>query len=654
MPNFLSMVPLLAFLLWTFHLFAAPNISNSEKWKALESESTERANWIQKQNQIIDDFLKKSANAKYISNAFQTHLDKKEILSSTSLPDGSVVEVEKLGLGKDTVISLRKPDQKSEILLKLSSFDPELRYSLGSVRMSPGKSLLIFSFVFGGSTDRNRIRFYDLEKRKLRSEEFEVSSFEMIDDKTIIFATEVITKDKIDSCVQFDFSSQSRLSRKCPDYFVQIRPVVFDISPISIKTGQTQLNIQQSSPQLFNLSMTDLSTQTTQTIFKNKQGYISRGGFLLDSSYYLILETINGQVVEVFDRNNKLMTSIATPAGWSINSLYKKSPSEFLCSFSTYLVDSGQAIYSVDLKKFVSASVWSQETQSALPSTENLSELMSWNGQQFVAENLIAVSEDGTQIPYVVISKNGMNRNGKNPTLFSVYGGMASHDEDYIRRLDVNLIKFISDGGVFVGAGLRGSSKFGQLWYDLGRKLHKKNTFADVAAVAKALFQEKITNPSHLILTGHSNGGLTAAATGLLYPGLFGQVIAVNGIYDLLAKDRLDLNYGGYPNDFGSNDDPQFQEYLATYSPVELAKTGLINNFFILTGATDSRVSPVHAYKFIASLGDAPNPLGKRFYSLTIENTGHLVLQSGNGLGNLKAQVAYWTWIYDTLGLTYK
>ena len=55
---------------------------------------------------------------------------------------------------------------------------------------------------------------------------------------------------------------------------------------------------------------------------------------------------------------------------------------------------------------------------------------------------------------------------------------------------------------IFAVAHVRGGGEMGRLWYEHGKKLEKRNTFTDFAAVARHLIDEDITAPDRLVAAG--------------------------------------------------------------------------------------------------------------------------------------------------------
>lgn len=89
---------------------------------------------------------------------------------------------------------------------------------------------------------------------------------------------------------------------------------------------------------------------------------------------------------------------------------------------------------------------------------------------QFEASNLqvtqkFARSEDGTEIPYFMISKKNLCFDKSNPTLLYGYGGFeVSLGPHYIAATG---LAWLERGGVYVEANIRGGGEFGPAWHEV-------------------------------------------------------------------------------------------------------------------------------------------------------------------------------------------
>ena len=181
-------------------------------------------------------------------------------------------------------------------------------------------------------------------------------------------------------------------------------------------------------------------------------------------------------------------------------------------------------------------------------------------------------------------------------------------------------------------------------------KENKINTYYDLAAATDKVVEDGWTSHDKIISTGTSNGGLTVAATALLFPDKFGLVIPVSGVVDLLAKDRLDGRFDGWSYEYGSSSDDTAIPYLTAESPVENVSHQGNMHFLIFEGVDDTRVNIAHSLKLTAALLDhGGHPDNVQLSSF--KNAGHwLAKMTYQNLIAWRAAVLQWTSVFDQVG----
>ncbi|NNE34239.1 MAG: S9 family peptidase, partial [Rhodothermales bacterium] len=105
-----------------------------------------------------------------------------------------------------------------------------------------------------------------------------------------------------------------------------------------------------------------------------------------------------------------------------------------------------------------------------------------------------AVSKDGTRIPYFLVAPEGFEADSSNSTLITAYGGFAVSRLPYYSGTVGKA--WLSRGGVFVLANIRGGGEFGPKWHQGAVKENHQNNFDDLIAVAEDLIARKITSPT--------------------------------------------------------------------------------------------------------------------------------------------------------------
>ncbi|HWJ24290.1 MAG TPA: prolyl oligopeptidase family serine peptidase [Gemmatimonadaceae bacterium] len=239
-------------------------------------------------------------------------------------------------------------------------------------------------------------------------------------------------------------------------------------------------------------------------------------------------------------------------------------------------------------------------------------------------EQLEAASSDGTKIPYFVVHPKGMKLDGSNATILNAYGGFeVSMTPGYNAMLGK---LWLSRGGVYVLANIRGGGEFGPAWHEAGLKTHRQLIYDDFAAVGRDLIARKITDQQHLGIMGGSNGGLLMGVQMTQHPELWHAVDIQVPLLDMLRFEHIDAG-SSWVGEYGSVSNADERAFLASISPYNNLKAGVkYPEPLIWTTTKDDRVGPQHARKFAAKMGAMGYPY--LFYEVT---------EGGHGAGaNLK------------------
>jgi prolyl oligopeptidase len=242
-------------------------------------------------------------------------------------------------------------------------------------------------------------------------------------------------------------------------------------------------------------------------------------------------------------------------------------------------------------------------------------------------EQLEATSKDGTKIPYFVVRPRNVKTDGTAPTLLHGYGGFEiSEVPTYSGVLGA---AWLSRGGVYVLANIRGGGEFGPAWHKAAMKEQHIHNFEDFSAVASDLIARKITSPRHLGIMGGSQGGLLVGGTMALYPDLFHAVVVQVPLADMKRFNHL-LAGASWMAEYGDPDKPEDWAYIQTWSPYQNLKSDVkYPTPFFWTNTRDDRVHPAHARKMVAKLEAQGHPV---YY---FENT-----EGGHGSGAVNKQTA--------------
>jgi prolyl oligopeptidase len=175
-------------------------------------------------------------------------------------------------------------------------------------------------------------------------------------------------------------------------------------------------------------------------------------------------------------------------------------------------------------------------------------------------------------------------------------------------------LELVESGFSILVTNLRGGIEKGEEWHRQGMLKNKINVFKDFSTfleLAKAMGARKV------IGLGRSNGGLLVASTMNLFPGLMDCGVIGYPVLDMMKFHKLHV--GKYwVHEYGNPEDPEYRDYLMSYSSYHNLKRGL-PEAFVYTGINDDRVHPSHALKYVAKSRD----LGNKVWLFVNERGGH-------------------------------
>src|ERR1700677_979230 len=289
--------------------------------------------------------------------------------------------------------------------------------------------------------------------------------------------------------------------------------------------------------------------------------------------------------LKLFALDGKKLADIPLPAignVFGVSGRYDRN--EIFFGFQSFTVP--PSVYRVDLAG-VQSTLWAKvDAPSIDPS-------------QYGVQQVWYSSKDGTKIPMFIVSKKGIAKDGRNPTLLTGYGRFNLFlTPTFSRRTSL----WREHGGVYAVANLRGGAEFGEEWHRAGMLEKKQNVFDDFIAAGEYLMAQKYTDKDHLAIQGGSNGGLLRGATITQHPDLFRAVICQVPLLDMLRYQNFQIAKLWIP-EYGSADDAKQFNWLYAYSPYHNVKPSVeYPAILFMTGDTDTRVDPMHAKKMAALL----------------------------------------------------
>lgn len=244
-----------------------------------------------------------------------------------------------------------------------------------------------------------------------------------------------------------------------------------------------------------------------------------------------------------------------------------------------------------------------------------------YNPDDYTTERQWATAKDGTRIPVSLVYKNGLKKDGNNPTLLYGYG---SYGIPMNASFSATRLSLLNRGFVYAIAHIRGGQEMGRQWYEDGKMFKKKNTFTDFIDCAEFLIDDKYTRPQRLFASGGSAGGLLMGAVVNMRPDLFKGVIAavpfVDVVTTMLDKD-IPLTTGEF-DEWGNPEVLESYLYMLEYSPYDQVKAQDYPNMLVTTGLHDSQVQYWEPAKWVAKLREMKTDKNTLMLRTNME-TGH-------------------------------
>ncbi len=258
-----------------------------------------------------------------------------------------------------------------------------------------------------------------------------------------------------------------------------------------------------------------------------------------------------------------------------------------------------------------------------------------------------ATADDGTRVPISLICRRGTPRDGSAPAVLYGYGSYESSMDPWF---SIPRLSLVDRGVVFAVAHIRGGGELGRRWYEEGKLLAKKNTFADFVACARHLVAEGWTSAGRLVARGGSAGGLLMGAAANLAPEAFTGIVAQVPFVDALntiLDPSLPLTVTEWEEWGNPLESGEVYEYMKSYTPYENVRDLPYPAILAVTNLNDTRVLFHEPAKWIARLR-AVAPHGSYLLRTEMES-GH-----GGRSGRYDAwheEAFIMAWILRQLGL---
>jgi len=215
-----------------------------------------------------------------------------------------------------------------------------------------------------------------------------------------------------------------------------------------------------------------------------------------------------------------------------------------------------------------------------------------------IAEEVEAVSGDGTRVPLSILRRKDVARDGARPAI--VYG-YAGYGVSINPSFSPTRLAWLERGGVFAACHGRGGGERGAAWHVDGAREHKMNGVHDFEACAQALIDARLSSPAHLFAQGGSMGGVLVGRAITDRPDLFAAAnIAVGAVNPL----RLLASKNG-PTQIPEIGDPDTEagfRALLAMDPYQHVVAAAYPAAIFTIGLNDARVSPWETGKMAARM----------------------------------------------------
>ncbi|HEX8621517.1 MAG TPA: S9 family peptidase [Allosphingosinicella sp.] len=164
------------------------------------------------------------------------------------------------------------------------------------------------------------------------------------------------------------------------------------------------------------------------------------------------------------------------------------------------------------------------------------------NAQLATMKAVTYKAADGAEVPAYLTLPPGSSGKGL-PALVMPHGGPSARDEwgfDWLAQY------FASRGYAVLQPNYRGSSGYGDSWYQKNGFQSWRSAIGDVNDAGRWLVAQGIADPNKLAIFGWSYGGYAALQANVLDPGLFKAAVAVAPVTDLATMIQDSLYWSNY------------------------------------------------------------------------------------------------------------
>ena len=355
------------------------------------------------------------------------------------------------------------------------------------------------------------------------------------------------------------------------------------------------------------------------------------------------VELVNNKIVACFLRKTYSVAKVYSTSGEYIGNLnlpekgkvncFEGEKDENLAFFGFSTLTKPMSVYAVDVDQMNIRPYWQPKAAVRLDG--------------YTIELVPVPNSDGIKVPMYVVHRKGLPRDGNQPTLLVVNGGLEEQLLPEFNPTGLNLLPFIvENGGIFAMVNVRGGKELGRNWQLAGMSYRKQKGIEDFKAAAQYLFNNNYSNKDKLAIYGRGNGGLIAGAAAVQQPEMIKVLITEDGIFDALRYDKFSIGWM-WKREFGDCQDKKNFDNMYSYSPIHNIVDHSFPASLVIAGQQNDIIVPWHSYKFVAELqthqqGDAP-------ILLQTDNDGYIVENITNLDNRIQRSVDILAFMYYNL-----
>lgn len=209
---------------------------------------------------------------------------------------------------------------------------------------------------------------------------------------------------------------------------------------------------------------------------------------------------------------------------------------------------------------------------------------------RYTVKRVWAEARDGVMIPMTILYRTDLFKgDGSNPSYLYGYGSYGISIDPFFKATAACLA---DHGYVYALAHIRGGGDLGHYWYESAKYLSKKKTFEDFITSAEYLVNHHYTSKGNINIAGGSAGGLLVGYAIIKAAELFKSAalhVPFVDVLNTMLDESLPLTVGEF-KEWGNPKDPDFYEYMKSYSPYDNVKEQAYPHIFMTAGLTDQRV----------------------------------------------------------------